>query len=63
MEGTISQSVNTFDLREARYIGFAKTRLQHLLTGTAMNFARLAAWFAERPRAATRPSRLAFLAA
>ena len=55
--------MNSFDLREARYHGLAKTRLQHLLTGTAMNFARLAAWFAERPRAITRPPRLAFLAA
>jgi len=63
VEGTISLGVNTFDLREARYLGFAKTQLQHLLTGTAMNFVRLAAWFAERPRAATRPSRLALLAA
>jgi transposase len=62
VEGTISQGVNTFALREARYLGFAKTKLQHLLTGAAMNVARLAAWFAERPRAATRPSRLAFLA-
>ena len=40
-----------------------KTRLQHLLTAAALNVARLAAWFAERPRAATRPSRLAALAA
>ena len=61
--GAISQGVHTFDLREARYHGLAKTRLQHSLTGAAMNFVRLAAWFAERPRAATRPSRLAFLAA
>jgi len=63
MEGTISQGVHTFALREARYLGLAKTHLQHLLTGTAMNFVRLSAWFAERPRAATRPSRLACLAA
>jgi transposase len=63
VEGTISQGVNTFDLRYARYLGLAKTRLQQLLTGAAMNFVRLAAWFAERPRAATRPARLAFLAA
>lgn len=63
IEGAISQGVNTFDLREARYQGLAKTQLQHLLTGAAMNFVRLAAWFAERPRAATRPSRLTCLAA
>ena len=55
--------MHTCALREARYIGLAKTQLQHLLTGTAMHFVRLAAWPAERPRAATRPSRLARLAA
>jgi hypothetical protein len=39
-----------------------KPRLQHLVTA-ALNVARLAAWFAERPRVATRPSRLALLQA
>jgi len=61
--GTISQGVNTCDLREARYRGRAKTQLQQLRTGAAMHVVRLGAWFAERPRAATRPSRLAYLAA
>ncbi len=61
--GTIPQGVHTFALREARYHGLAKTHPQHLLTGAAMNVVRLAAWFAERPRAATRPPRLACLAA
>jgi transposase len=62
VEGTLAQGVATCDLRHARYPGLARTRLQHLLIGAALNVARLAAWFAERPRAATRPSRLAFLA-
>jgi transposase len=61
VEGTIAQGVNVFDLRHARYRGLAKTRLQHLVTAAALNVARLAAWFAERPRAATRPSRLALV--
>jgi transposase len=61
VEGTIAQGVATFDLRYARYRGLAKTRCQHLVTAAALNVARLAAWFAERPRAATRPSRLALL--
>ena len=34
----------------------AKARLQHLLIAAALNVARLAAWFAGRPRATTRPS-------
>lgn len=63
VEGTIAQAVATCGLRHARYRGLAKTRLQHLLTGAALNVARLAAWFAERPRAVTRPSRVAALAA
>ncbi|HEX6736743.1 MAG TPA: IS1182 family transposase [Vicinamibacteria bacterium] len=63
VEGTIAQGVRSCDLRHARYRGLAKTRLQHLLTAAALNVARLAAWFAERPRAATRPSRLAALVA
>jgi len=61
VEGTIAQGVATFDLRHARYRGLAKTRFQHLVTAAALNVARLAAWFAERPRAATRPSRLALV--
>jgi transposase len=61
VEGTIAQGVSVCDLRHARYRGLAKTRLQHLMTAAALNVARLAAWFAERPRAATRPSRLALV--
>jgi hypothetical protein len=60
-EGTIAQGVSVCDLRHARYRGLAKTRLQHRVTAAALNVARRAAWFAERPRAATRPSRLALV--
>ena len=45
IEGTISQGVRAFGLRQARYRGYAKTRLQHIATAVAMNFVRLAAWF------------------
>ena len=62
-EGILSQGIRACDLRQARYAGLARTRLQHLLTAAAMNFARLGVWFAEMPRAATRPARLAILAA
>jgi transposase len=61
VEGTIAQGVSVCDLRHARYRGLAKTQLQHLVTAAALNVARLAAWFAERPRVVTRPSRLALL--
>src|SRR5215218_2838011 len=63
VEGLLSQGVRACGLRTARYAGLATTRLQHLLTGAALNVARLAAWFAERPLATTRPSRVAALVA
>jgi transposase len=50
IEGTISQAVRAFDLRQARYIGLAKTHLQHVLTATVMNITRVLHWLAgERP--------------
>ena len=61
VEGLLSQGVRACGLRTARYAGLAKTRLQHLLTAAALNLARLDAWFAERPRAATKPSKLVTL--
>lgn len=63
IEGLISQGVRAFGLRRARYRGLAKTRLQHLLTATALNLVRLDAWLAEQPRATTRPNKLARLLA
>ena len=63
VEGTIAQGTRTGDLRRSRYIGFAKTRLMHLLVGAALNFVRVAAWLAEIPRARTRPPAFAALAA
>jgi len=63
VEGTIAEGVRRCDLRHARYRGLAKTRLQHLLMAAGLNVARLAAWFAERPRAVSRPSRLVALVA
>lgn len=56
IEGTLSQAVRVFDLRRARYIGQAKTHLQHILTAVALNVARLADWLAGRQQARTRPS-------
>ena len=56
VEGTISQGVRGTGMREARYVGEAKTRLQHQVTGCALNVIRIAAWFdGERP-ATTRRS-------
>ena len=63
IEGTISQGVRAFGLRRARYRGLARTHLQHVATAAAINLERLAAWFRAVPRAATRVSRFAALAA
>jgi transposase len=63
IEGTISQGVRAFGLRRSRYRGLARTHLQHVATAAAVNLGRLAAWFRAVPRAATRTSRFAALAA
>ena len=63
IEGTLSQGVRAFGLRRSRYRGLARTHLQHVATAAALNLDRLAAWFRAVPRAATRTSRFAALAA
>ena len=63
VEGTLSQGVAVSGLRRARYIGKARTHLQHILTGAALNLVRVMDWLAEVPRAVTRKSRFAGLAA
>jgi transposase len=62
IEGTLSQAVRNSGLRRSRYIGLAKTHLQHVLTATAMNLLRAAAWLMGRPLARTRRSAFARLA-
>ena len=63
IEGTLSQGVRAFGLRRSRYRGLAKTHLQHVATAAAINLARLGDWFRAVPRAVTRTSRFAALAA
>lgn len=58
IEGTISQTVRRSDLRQARYVGLAKTHLQSVLTATAINLVRILNWLTGEPRARTRRSRL-----
>jgi transposase len=63
IEGTISQSVRAFGARRSRYRGLPKTHLQQVITAVAMNVRRLIAWFDEVPKATTRTSHFAALAA
>lgn len=62
VEGTISQGTRAFGLRQARYIGLAKTRLQHILTAAAINLTRAAADQMGFSKAQTRMSHFAALA-
>ena len=63
IEGTLSQAVRAFGLRQARYRGLAKTRLQNIAIAAALNLDRISAWLSHRPLAPTRTSRFAALAA
>jgi transposase len=61
IEGTLAQALQLFGLRRCRYVGLAKTRLQHVLTAVALNIVRLEAWWTGRPLAKTRVSRFVAL--
>jgi transposase len=57
IEGTLSQGVRRSALRQSRYMGLAKTHLQHVLIAVALNLVRLDASLAGVPFAQTRQSR------
>ncbi len=61
IESTHAQAISRCGLRRCRYIGLAKTRLQHVLTAVAINLVRVAEWCAGTPVAKTRCSRFAAL--
>ncbi len=63
VEGTIAQAVRTCEMRQARYIGMNKLRLQAFFTATAMNVLRACVWMAESTHASTPVSRFARLIA
>jgi transposase len=62
IEGTISQGVRNCDLRRSRYVGLAKTHLQHILVAAALNIHRLGDWLLDVPRSQTRTAPFALLA-
>jgi transposase len=63
IEGTLSQAICTLGLRRSHYIGLEKTHLQHILTAAALNLLRIVSWLDGLPRAKTRVSHFAALAA
>ena len=62
IESTIAQGVKSCGLRRSRYIGLAKTHLQNMAIGAAMNIDRLFNWFQGVPLAKTRVSHFKALA-
>jgi transposase len=62
IEGTISEAVRAYGLRQARYRGLRKTCLQEVATAAAMDLNRLHHWFEGHLPATTRRSRFARLA-
>lgn len=66
VESTHAQALHRSDLRRTRYIGLAKTRLQHIFTAIALNMVRAVEWLTdtclvETPQPKTRLSRFAAL--
>jgi transposase len=62
VESTISQAVRVSDLRQARYFGLPKTKLQHTITAAAINVRRIVSWLIEPSLRPTQISRFAALA-
>lgn len=54
IEGTLSYGIRICGIRCARYIGLAKTHLQHCACAAVMNLARMVRWLSGEPRAHTR---------
>jgi transposase len=61
VEGTHAQGIRRCGLRQSRYLGLAKTHLQHLCTAVALNVVRLGEWWRGTPQAKTRCSPFAAL--
>ena len=53
VEATHAQGLRRSDLRHTRYIGLAKTHLQHILTALALNLVRAVEWLTETSQTET----------
>jgi transposase len=58
VEGTMRQATHVTGIRHARYLGLAKTRLEHNIAAAALNMIRLDAWWTGRPLDRTRTTHL-----
>lgn len=61
IESTHQQAMARCGLRRSRYLGLAKTHLQHVITAVAINVVRLADWWEGKRPASTRQSHFAAL--
>lgn len=59
---SMATGIQTFGLRQTRYIGLAKTHLQHVFSAVARNIRRLASRLNDEPITKIRVSRFAALA-
>ena len=62
-ESLMSQAVAACEIRRTRYLGQARTHLQHVLTAVAINLIRLVDWFRDPQPTPARVSAFARLAA
>lgn len=53
IEGTHAQAISRCGIRRCRYLGLAKTHLQHVITAAAVNLVRIADWQSGVPVAKT----------
>lgn len=58
VEGTIRQTTHVTGIRRARYLGLAKTRLEHNAAAAAVNLIRLDAWWTGKRLDRTRSTHL-----
>ena len=58
VEGTMAQATHVTGIRQARYLGLDKIRLEHPAAATAINVIRLDAWYAGKPLDRTRTTHL-----
>jgi transposase len=57
IESTHAQGIRRSDLRRTRYVGLAKTRLQHIFTALALNLVRAVEWLVEASDTQPPPSK------
>ena len=58
VEGTMRQATHVTGIRQARYLGLDKTRMEHAAAAAAVNLIRLDAWWTGRPLDRTRTTHL-----